>query len=115
MKGIVYAIDIKHAEHIAEYYREKGLNAVAISSKTPAEERKNIIERFKGTNDSLKDTNCHELSMSLANNNSLNGTNCHEFKIQNSCFGKCLYGLSATFLLNQKIMVRILVNVGEKT
>ena len=33
----------------------------------------------------------------------------------NSCFGKCLYGLSATFLLNQKIMVRILVNVGEKT
>ena len=47
MKGIVYAIDIKHAEHIAEYYREHGLNAVAISSKTPAEERKNIIERFK--------------------------------------------------------------------
>ena len=47
MKGIVYAIDIKHAEHIAEYYREHGLNAVAISSKTPAEERKNIIEKFK--------------------------------------------------------------------
>ena len=46
-KGIVYAIDIKHAEHIAEYYREHGLNAVAISSKTPAEERKNLIERFK--------------------------------------------------------------------
>ena len=83
-KGIVYAIDIKHAEHIAEYYREHGLNAVAISSKTPLEERKAIIERFKGTNDSLKDTNCHELSMNLANNNSLKGTNCHEFKIQNS-------------------------------
>ena len=33
----------------------------------------------------------------------------------NSCFGKCLYGLSATFLLNQKIIVRILVSVGEKT
>ena len=48
-KGIVYAIDIKHAEHIAEYYREHGLNAVAISSKTPEEERKEIIERFKGT------------------------------------------------------------------
>ena len=83
-KGIVYAIDIKHAEHIAEYYREHGLNAVAISSKTPLEERKAIIERFKGTNDSLKDTNCHELSMNLANNNSLKNTNCHEFKIQNS-------------------------------
>ena len=95
MKGIVYAIDIKHAERIAQYYREHGLNAVAISSKTPLEERKAIIERFKGTNDSLKDTNCHELSMNLANNNSLNGTNCHEFKIQNSCSGKRLYEPSA--------------------
>ena len=60
-KGIVYAIDIKHAEHIAEYYRERGLNAVAISSKTPAEERKYIIERFRNSNDSLKNTNCHVL------------------------------------------------------
>ena len=59
-KGIVYAIDIKHAEHIAEYYREHGLNAVAISSKTPAEERKRIIEIFKNTN-------CHELSNDLYN------------------------------------------------
>ena len=85
-KGITYAIDIAHAERIAQYYREHGLNAVAISSKTPLEERKAIIERFKGTNDSLKDTNCHELSMNLANNNSLKNTNCHEFKIQNSKF-----------------------------
>ena len=60
-KGIVYAIDIKHAEYIAEYYRERGLNAVAISSKTPAEERKSIIERFRNSNDSLRNTNCHEL------------------------------------------------------
>ncbi|WP_295366994.1 DEAD/DEAH box helicase [uncultured Prevotella sp.] len=90
-KGIVYAIDIKHAEHIAEYYREHGLNAVAISSKTPLEERKAIIERFKGTNDSLKDTNYssevtnyHELAMNYVTNDSLKDTNCHEFKIQNS-------------------------------
>ena len=60
-KGIVYAIDIKHAEHIAEYYRERGLNAVAISSKTPAEERKYIIDRFRNSNDSLKNTNCQVL------------------------------------------------------
>ena len=60
-KGIVYAIDIKHAEHIAEYYRERGLNAVAISSKTPAEKRKYIIERFRNSNDSLKNTNCQVL------------------------------------------------------
>ena len=80
-KGIVYAIDIKHAEHIAEYYREHGLNAVAISSKTPAEERKRIIEIFRNTN-------CHELSNDLNTNDhelSTNlTTNCHEFKIKNS-------------------------------
>ena len=112
-KGIVYAIDIKHAEHIAEYYREHGLNAVAISSKTPLEERKAIIERFKGTNDSLKDTNCHELSMNLANNNSLKGTNCHEFKIQNSCSGKRLYEPSAT--LNTQHCLRQPLNIQHST
>ena len=113
MKGIVYAIDIKHAERIAQYYREHGLNAVAISSKTPLEERKAIIERFKGTNDSLKDTNCHELSMNLANNNSLNGTNCHEFKIQNSCSGKRLYEPSAT--LNTQHCLRQPLNIQHST
>ena len=112
-KGIVYAIDIKHAEHIAEYYREHGLNAVAISSKTPLEERKAIIERFKGTNDSLKDTNCHELSMNLANNNSLKGTNCHEFKIQNSCSGKRLYEPSA--ILNTQHCLRQPLNIQHST
>ena len=113
MKGIVYAIDIKHAERIAQYYREHGLNAVAISSKTPLEERKAIIEMFKGTNDSLKDTNCHELSMNLANNNSLNGTNCHEFKIQNSCSGKRLYEPSAT--LNTQHCLRQPLNIQHST
>ena len=47
-KGIVYAINIEHAEHVAEYYREHGIEAVAISSKTPLAERKMLIERFKG-------------------------------------------------------------------
>lgn len=46
-KGITYAIDITHAEHIAEEYRRHGIMAVAISSKTPLTERKAIIERFK--------------------------------------------------------------------
>ena len=95
-KGIVYAINIEHAEHIAEYYRERGLNAVAISSKTPAEERKAIIERFKNTNCSLNDTN-----------GSFKVTNYHEFNTQHSCSGKRLYEPSATF---QK-PIRILVNV----
>ena len=47
-KGIVYAINIEHAEHVAEYYREHGIEAVAISSKTSLTERKMLIERFKG-------------------------------------------------------------------
>ena len=46
-KGITYAINIAHAEHIAEEYRQHGINAVAISSKTPKEERHTNIERFK--------------------------------------------------------------------
>ena len=46
-KGITYAINIAHAEHIAEEYRRHGINAVAISSKTPKEERRTNIDRFK--------------------------------------------------------------------
>ena len=48
-KGIVYAISIQHAEHIAKYYRENGIKAVAISSKTPLAERQEFIERFKAS------------------------------------------------------------------
>ena len=48
-KGIVYAISIQHAEHIAEFYRENGIKAVAISSKTPIAERQELIERFKSS------------------------------------------------------------------
>ena len=46
-KGIVYAIDIAHAEHIAEFYRLQGVAAYAISSKTPLPERKLLIEGFR--------------------------------------------------------------------
>ena len=105
-KGIVYAIDIKHAEHIAEYYREHGLNAVAISSKTQEEERKRIIEIFRNTNcqeiSNDLNTNCHELS-----------SNCHEFKIQNSCSGKRLYEPSAT--LNTQHCLRQPLNIQHST
>ena len=48
-KGIVYAISIQHAEHIAEFYRENGIKAVAISSQTPLAERQELIERFKAS------------------------------------------------------------------
>ena len=135
MKGIVYAIDIKHAEHIAEYYREHGLNAVAISSKTPKEERKRIIERFRNTNggticqeidmkDSFKNTNCQELSTNYSTNchelERGSNTNCHEFKIQNSCSGKRLYEPSATLntqnsTLNTKHCLRQPLNIQHST
>ena len=49
-KGIIYAIDIAHADHIAEFYRLQGVNAVAISSKTPAKERAEVIRTFKDEN-----------------------------------------------------------------
>ena len=116
-KGIVYAIDIKHAEHIAEYYREHGLNAVAISSKTPKEERKRIIERFRNTNggticqemdmkDSFKNTNCQELSTNYS-------TNCQELGTRNSCSGKRLYEPSAT--LNTQHCLRQPLNIQHST
>lgn len=48
-KGIVYAIDIKHAEHIAEIYQKNGIKAIALSSKTPDKDREEILERFRNT------------------------------------------------------------------
>ena len=51
-KGIVYAINISHANAIAEFYREHGIAAVAIDSKTPSSLRKELIERFKSSNTS---------------------------------------------------------------
>ena len=46
-KGIIYAIDIAHAEHIAAFYRSQGIEARTISSKTPMDIRKNIIDVFR--------------------------------------------------------------------
>ena len=87
-KGITYAIDIAHAERIAQYYREHGLNAAAISSKTPPEERKQLIEWFRNTNshESPEDsnTNYHELPTNLSTNCHELSSNCRQFKIQNS-------------------------------
>ena len=46
-KGIVYAINISHAQKITQLYQEHGVNAIAIDSKTPAVERQQDIEAFK--------------------------------------------------------------------
>ena len=46
-KGIVYAINISHAQKITKLYQENGVKAIAIDSKTPAVERQQDIEAFK--------------------------------------------------------------------
>ena len=46
-KGIVYAINISHAQKIKKLYQEHGVKAIAIDSKTPATERQQDIEAFK--------------------------------------------------------------------
>ena len=46
-KGIVYAINISHAQKITKLYQENGVRAIAIDSKTPATERQQDIEVFK--------------------------------------------------------------------
>ena len=46
-KGIVYAINISHAQKITKLYQEHGVKAIAIDSKTPAAERQQYIEAFK--------------------------------------------------------------------
>ena len=46
-KGIVYAINITHAQKITKLYQEHGVKAIAIDSKTPATERQQDIEAFK--------------------------------------------------------------------
>ena len=62
-KGIVYAINISHANAIAEFYREHGIAAVAIDSKTPSSLRKELIERFKYSSFSFSKT--HPSSLTL--------------------------------------------------
>ena len=63
-KGIVYAINISHANAIAEFYREHGIAAVAIDSKTPSSLRKELIGRFKASsNTSFSKT--HPSSLTL--------------------------------------------------
>ena len=47
-KGIVYAINIAHAEHIAAYYNQQGIKAAVVSSHTATDERARLIAAFKG-------------------------------------------------------------------
>ncbi len=46
-KGIIYSISRKHSDHICQEYRGAGINIVRIDSKTPKDERKLYVDRFR--------------------------------------------------------------------
>lgn len=46
-KGIIYAINIKHASHISQEYRAAGYRTVSIDSQTPASQRDKYVDDFK--------------------------------------------------------------------
>ena len=46
-KGIVYAINREHAQHIAAYYQEHGVSCAVIDAKTPGKERATLVEQYK--------------------------------------------------------------------
>lgn len=46
-KGIVYAINKNHCKNLCEQFIAKGINAVAIDSDTPSEERNDLVHKFK--------------------------------------------------------------------
>ena len=47
-KGIVYAIDRRHAQHISEYYAAQGVSCCVIDGKTPAAERQRLVDDYLG-------------------------------------------------------------------
>ena len=46
-KGIVYAINRQHAQHIAEYYRQQDVHCAVIDSKTPSVDRKRLVADYR--------------------------------------------------------------------
>lgn len=46
-KGIVYTINRDHNQHVCSRFVERGYNAVAIDSETPAAEREKLVDDFK--------------------------------------------------------------------
>jgi len=46
-KGIVYAINRLHGQHIMEYYRRQGVSCAWLEAQTPAKERKQTVEDYR--------------------------------------------------------------------
>ena len=58
-KGIVYAINRAHAQHITEYYQQQGVCCAVIDGKTPSEERKRLVADYlEGTISVLVSIDC---------------------------------------------------------
>ena len=47
LRTIVYALKISHAEALLHYARQKGIAADLLTAKTPVQERRNIVSRFR--------------------------------------------------------------------
>ena len=46
-KGIVYAIDRQHAQHITEHYKTHGVNCCWIEAQTPTAERDRLVQEYR--------------------------------------------------------------------
>ncbi len=46
-QGIIYAINREHAEHIREFYEDKGESIMLIDSSTPKKERDRLMEEYR--------------------------------------------------------------------
>ena len=46
-RTIAYCVSVKHAESVAEAFREAGIPAAVLSAKTPARERQKILDSFR--------------------------------------------------------------------
>ena len=46
-KGLVYAVDVAHAEHIAAYYRERGVKAAAVHARMASGRRRLLLDDLR--------------------------------------------------------------------
>ena len=128
-KGIVYAINISHANAIAEFYREHGIAAVAIDSKTPSSLRKELIERFKASNLSFSNhpvplskegSTSHPDPLTLRGEGGNRPTRCSEplrskdggpSKVSPDCAGWDRLGATCLRAADELAPIQVLVNV----
>ena len=45
MRALGFCVDVRHAELMAERFRQRGIEALAVSGETPAEERRGALPK----------------------------------------------------------------------